>query len=92
MTPGTPGPCGGHVTLVVTCLGQVVPNTIDIVPDASAACPRSPHHLTTSSLNPEMSLWDDTAHSTDDTGHVGEHVTIAGRSSGSYIHGWRMPP
>ncbi|KAF6814806.1 hypothetical protein CSOJ01_03817 [Colletotrichum sojae] len=37
-------------------------------------------------------LWDDTAHSTDDTGHVGEHVTLAGRSSGSYIHGWRMPP
>ncbi|KAF6784752.1 hypothetical protein CSOJ01_15715 [Colletotrichum sojae] len=40
-------------------------------------------------------VWDDTAHSTrstNDAGHVGEHVTSAGRSSGSYIHGWRMPP
>ncbi|KAF6788194.1 hypothetical protein CMUS01_16410 [Colletotrichum musicola] len=40
-------------------------------------------------------LWDDTAHSTgstDDAGRVGEHVTTAGRSSGSYTHGWRMPP
>ncbi|KAF6830074.1 hypothetical protein CMUS01_07906 [Colletotrichum musicola] len=42
--------------------------------------------------SPSSLVWDDTAHSTDDAGHVGEHVTITGRSSGSYIHGWRMPP
>ncbi|KAF6812362.1 hypothetical protein CPLU01_14910 [Colletotrichum plurivorum] len=42
-----------------------------------------------------LELRDDTAQSTastDNAGHVDEHVTIAGRSSGSYIHGWRMPP